>query len=128
VRESTDYRLAGEGLQVATGLAQADAANTYVADLKLASYEGIERNPASYEVAASIAWNEFEAVLKLRCLYGLGFDQGEFKIRFRFEERSLLERIAVAFQAHTRQGVDLRDCLHGSFGGWCDMNGFDACL
>jgi len=92
------------------------------------SYEGIERNAAGYEVATGVAWDEFEAVLQLRCLYGLGLDQSELEIRLRFEESPLLKGIAVTFEAHTRDGEGLGDCQHGSLGSWCDMNRFHVSL
>jgi len=86
VRERADYRLTGERLQVAAGLAQADARTAHGADLKLASHERNERNPAGHEVATNIAWNEVEAMFKARRLHRLGLDQSEFEIPLRLEK------------------------------------------
>src|SRR5450432_837472 len=96
MRQSLDYRLTGERLEVAARLAQADAANAHATDLELLADKRIQRNAACDEIAAAFAGSELETVLALRGFHRLGFDQREFEIRFRLKESSLFEEVTIS--------------------------------
>ena len=105
-------------------LTQTDSLDPDLTDRELLSHEVIQRNSSSDNVAAGIAGSKVHPVVAFECFDRLSLDQRQFEFGERFEERSQLERVAVAFQSHTRNRQGLLDGARGRFGGCGNVDGF----
>src|SRR5690349_6065580 len=102
--QALDDLVFGQGLEVFAGLAQANAADFYTADLKLLPDQVIKRHTARDDVPTCFTGSDFEMVFSLESLDRFSLDQGKFAIRQRFRKSSLTQGVAVALQPNSRNG------------------------
>src|SRR5438477_6520359 len=89
------------------GLAQTNAVNLDVANLKVPSHEMIKRYPACNHVASGLTRRQLEVIFPFERFNRFGLDQRKLAIRQRFRESSQTQSIAVTFQARTGDGASL---------------------
>ena len=115
----------GKFLQMTARLAQPDAANPDSANLEFLANQMIQRYAPRDHIAPRFRRRYHNLVFLLHGFERLSLDQGQFEIRFRFEEGALFEKVTVTLQTGARDGANLGDCLHSRFRVVRDEDGFD---
>jgi len=123
-----DPRPLRELLQMIAGFTKPYPANLYFADKEFLTDQVIQGDVASYQIPTRIARSKLDTIVSAERLDRFGFDQGQLVIWLGLEERALLPRVAVAFQANSGNGVNFGDCTHGFFRAISDVDGFDGAL
>src|SRR5712692_6370357 len=107
---------------MSTWFAEFEAARFHFANPKFLADQMIERHPARDDVAPAGAEIVFDLELAAQGLDRLSFNQSEFTIGLRFVIGALTEKIAIAFQASTRNRAHFVDGLHRPFRFGCDVD------
>src|SRR5712692_1189761 len=105
-----------------TWFAQPQAPRFHISNPELTADKMIQRHAAGYYVAAAGAEIVFDFELAAQGLDRLSFDQSEFTIGLRLVIGALPEKIAIAFQASTRNRAHFVDGLHRPFRFGCDVD------
>src|SRR5947209_5313812 len=102
--------LRGQRLKMVARLAQADAAQDHIANLKRLSDEMVQRHAARHQVAAALARLKRDLALAAQRLDRLGLDQRHLPIRMAgLAERPFLPAIAIAEQSLAGDRLDFLD-------------------
>src|SRR5581483_3748751 len=107
-----NHRQPDDGLQVAAGLTQPDAADFDIANPEVASHQVIQRNIGSHQVAAGVCRRKVDFIIALERFESFSLNQCEFKIGLRFEESSLLQSVAVALEPNAWNRQYVIESLH----------------
>src|SRR5688572_19606961 len=111
-----------------TGLTKFQSPGPDIADLKLATYQMIQRNVPGNDVSAAGAGSQSYSQLVMHRFDSLCLDQCQFAIGLRLGKRSGLIKVTITLQTLPRNCADFIYGLHLGLGCWCDVNGvYGAC-